>query len=182
MANSSDITTGTILALDGEHFRVLDAAADGPGSVVATLRSLASGALCSRRFRAGERVETASVERRDLQYLYAAGGLHHFMDVASYEQTAVEAHVVADALPFLRETDTLCMELLGGRPVGVLLPDVVELEVAGTGPGADDEIASGVFKDAVLETGATVRVPLFVVTGDRIRVDTRTARFVERVP
>ena len=87
-----------------------------------------------------------------------------------------------DALPYLREADTLCMELLGGRPVGVLLPDVVELEVAGTGPGADDEIASGVFKDAVLETGATVRVPLFVVTGDRIRVDTRTARFVERVP
>lgn len=186
MSNVTDISRGAILALEGEHWRVLDVASaahvEARIPVEIALRCLRTGATSVRRFRGTESVEIVSVETRELQYLYAEDGLHHFMDTRSFEQAAVEHHLVDDALPFVRENDTLRMELVAGRPVGIVLPDRVELEVAVTGPGTPEVPVSNVSKDATLETGLTIRVPLFVEMGDRVRVDTRTGQFVERVP
>jgi elongation factor P len=182
LTDAPNIARGDFLVLDGTPWKVLDAVQDASGPVHATLRCVATGVEAVRHFRHDARLERAGVETREAQYLYAEDRLHHFMDTQSYEQCVLDAALLADALPFVRENDTVRLELLDGRPVGVALPPSVELEVSVTAPGARDELAASVYKDATLETGMTIRVPLFVEMGERVRVDTRTGRFLERVP
>lgn len=191
MPHAAEIEPGNIVVVAGETWKVLDVRRPSSGArdgrVRATLRNLRTGATDGRRFRATDHVRLAAVEERDLQYLYAEGGLHHFMDVRSFEQAAVDADLLGDALRFVRLSDTVRMQVLDGRPVGVVLPGTVDLTVTETLPAADDEsgdedAGADVFKDATLETGLTIRVPLFVEMDERVRVDTRTGRFVERVP
>lgn len=185
MPSATDIKRGKILILDGDLWKVLEAAHITPGNwrgyVQATIRNLRSGSKDNRRFRSTEKVEFAFIETRELQYLYKDGNLHYFMDTESYEQAPVEEELLGDALNYLRESDTVSMEMHDGRPVGVVLPNSVELEVTETGPGTRGDTVSNVFKDATLETGLVIKVPLYVDQGERVRVDTRTGAFMERV-
>ncbi len=185
MPNATDIKRGKILILDGDLWKVLEAQHITPGNwrgyVQATLRNLRSGSKDNRRFRSTDKVEFAFIETRELQYLYGDGNLHHFMDTESYEQCAIDAELLGDALSYLKESDACAVEMHDGNPVGVVLPNTVELVVQETGPGTRGDTVSNVFKDATLETGLVIKVPLFVETGERVRVDTRTASFVERV-
>jgi elongation factor P len=184
LTNASEIQPGNIVVRDGDLWKVLDAHRASPGAgaaaVHAVLRCVRTGVQEERRFRAADRLELATVETRELQYLYAQGELHHFMDTRTFEQSVVDGALLGEALPFLRENDVLRVESVHGRLVGVVLPETIELEVTATGPGAGEDI-SNVFKDAMLETGLTIRVPLSVEMGERVRVDTRTGQFVDRV-
>jgi len=185
LPNATDIKRGKILVIDGELWKVLDAQHITPGNwrgyVQATMRSLRSGSKDNRRFRSTDKVEFAFIETRELQYLYKDGNLHHFMDTESYEQSAIDEELLGDALSYMKESDTVNVEMHDGQPVGVVLPNTVELVVTETGPGTRGDTVSNVFKDATVETGLVIKVPLFVETGELVRVDTRTGAFVERV-
>ena len=185
MPTATDIKRGKILVLDGDLWKVLDAMHITPGNwrgyVQATIRNLRSGSKDNRRFRSTDKIDFAFIETRELQYLYKDGNLHHFMDTETYEQSAIDEELLGDALSYLREGDTMAVEMYEGTPVGVVLPNQVELVVAETGPGTRGDTVSNVFKDATLETGLLIKVPLFVESGERIKVDTGAGTFVERV-
>jgi elongation factor P len=188
LPEASQIESGKILVIDGELWKVLGVRRLGTAgdsaraaSLRTTLRSLTTRALKERSFRATDRVAFALVGTRELQYLYAEGPLHHFMDTVTYEQCALDAELLGDSLQFIQEGDTVSVEMLDERPVGVVLPPVVPLVVTATGPGTPGDTVPNVFKDATLETGLRIRVPLSVEMGETVRVDTRTGQFVERV-
>jgi elongation factor P len=144
------------------------------------LKSLDSGAVVDRTFRAGEKFPRVRTETKDMQYLYDAGDEVVFMDQDTYEQTSLPRQTVEDALEFLLPSSSVQMMLVNGSPSGVQLPSSVELAVSETEPGVKGDTVSNVTKPATLETGAVVQVPLFVNTGDRIKVDPREKRYISR--
>ena len=145
------------------------------------LRRASDGAVIDRTFRAGEKFRAVRTEARKMQFLYADGTDAHFMDAESFEQLAVPETSLADALRWTKPNDTVDVLFIDERPSDVQLPASVELEVTQTDPGLRGDTASGGgTKPATLETGAVVQVPLFVNVGDRIKVDTREARYISR--
>ena len=144
------------------------------------LKSLDSGAVVDRTFRAGEKFPRVHTEVKNMQYLYESGDEVVFMDQETYEQTALPRQSIADALAFMEPSSSVQMLTVDGQPAGVQLPASVELTVAETEPGVRGDTVSNVTKPAKLETGATVQVPLFVNTGDRIKVDPREGRYISR--
>ncbi len=185
MANATDLKRGMIIVQDDQLWKVLSAVHSTPGNkrglVQASLRNLKSGAKHDIKFRSTEKIESAFIETREFQYLYSDGGLHHFMDTETYEQNALDDELMGPAMQYMIEGATVKMQLHKGTAVGVELPNSVALEVTETGPGTRGDTVSNVFKDATLETGLVVKVPLFVEMGQQVRVDTRTGEFVERV-
>ncbi len=185
MPTATDIKKGKILVHEGELWRCLDFIHKTPGNlrgfVQATLRNLKSGAKVTHRFRSTDKIDFAFIETREYQFLYRDGDLFHFMDVETYEQSPLEAELLGDAPKYMRDGDNVLMEEYDGTPVGVTLPNHVELQVTETGPGTRGDTVSNVFKDATIETGITIKVPLFIESGEMVRVDTRTGEFVERV-
>ena len=172
------------IELDGQTWRIVEFQHVKPGKggafVRTKLKSLDSGSVVDRTFRAGEKFERVFTENKNMQYLYDAGDDVVFMDEETYEQITMPRASVEDALPFLQPSSSVQVLFVNERPTGVDLPSSVVLEVTETEPGVKGDTVSNVTKPATLETGAVVQVPLFVNPGDRLKVDTRTAEYITR--
>jgi elongation factor P len=182
--NTNQFKNGMHIELDSGVWRIVEFQHVKPGKggafVRTKLKSLGSGSVVDRTFRAGEKFPRVRTETKDMQYLYDAGDEVVFMDQDTYEQTSLPRQTVEDALEFLLPSSSVQMMLVNGSPSGVQLPASVELAVSETEPGVKGDTVSNVTKPATLETGAVVQVPLFVNTGDRIKVDPREKRYISR--
>jgi elongation factor P len=182
--STNDLKRGMTLDLDGTLFQVLEFQHHKPGkggAVVRTkLRNVKTGAVLEKTFNADEKVGMARVERSEMQYLYREGGDLVFMDSTTYEQHHVPAEAVGDPVNYLVEGMTAVVAMHGSQVLGVEIPASVVLKVTQSDPGVKGNTASGATKPAVLETGLTVQVPLFVEQGDSIKVDTRTGDYLTR--
>ncbi|HEO8418693.1 elongation factor P [Niallia sp. FSL W8-0635] len=184
MISVNDFKTGLTIEVDGGIWRVLDFQHVKPGKGAAFVRSklknLRTGAVQEKTFRAGEKVAKAQIDNRKMQYLYANGDQHVFMDVESYDQIELSASVIEYELKFLKENMEVHIMMYQSETLGVELPNTVVLEVAETEPGIKGDTASGGTKPAVMETGLTVQVPFFVNQGDRLIINTTEASYVSR--
>jgi elongation factor P len=152
------------------------------GAIIRTkMKSLRTGSVLEDTFRSGEKFETPQLDEREMQYLYAEGDMHFFMDTESYEQIPFTEAQLGDVKKFLKENMTVKVLNYRGKPLTVELPTFVELAVARTDPGYKGDTASGGSKPATLETGAVVKVPFHINEGDMIKIDTRTSEYIERV-
>jgi len=160
-----------------EHIKLARA-----GAVIkAKLRNIRDGSIFEQSFRSGDKYKVVRIEKVPAQYQYSDGDIYHFMDTATYDQVALNGPMLADALPFMKEGQQVNLLKYEDGVIGVELPITVELAVAQTDPGLRGDTVSGATKPAKLETGATLNVPLFVNTGDVLKVDTRTGNYIERV-
>jgi elongation factor P len=182
--STADFKNGMTLDLDDGLFTLVEFQHVKPGKggafVRTTLKNVRSGAVVDRTFRAGEKMERAIVDKREMQLLYRDGADYVFMDNSTYDQLNVSADTLGDTADFLVDTATALMLMYGDEIVGVELPASVELAVAETEPGVQGDRVSGAKKPATLETGKVVQVPLFIEPGERVRVDTRTGEFISR--
>ncbi|MGF1613738.1 MAG: elongation factor P [Gammaproteobacteria bacterium] len=182
--NTSEFKSGLKVLIDGEPFSILENEFVKPGKGQAfnrvKLRNLKTGRVIERTYKSGESVESADVHETDLQYLYSDGDSWHFMDAGSYEQFTADASVVGEAAKWLKEQDLCMVTFWNGELLTVAPPNFVVLMVSKTEPGVRGDTASGATKPATLETGAVVKVPLFVDQGELIKVDTRTGEYVAR--
>jgi len=185
MVSTNDLKNGMVLNLDGQLWSVLWFQHHKPGKGGAVVRSklknVGSGAVVERTFRAGENVDQAIVDKREMSYLYHDGAHYVFMDSQTYDQLSVEEDEVGENKNWLTEGQIAILSMYEGRPIAVELPASVELQVSHTDPGVKGDRVSGAMKPATLSTGVTVQVPLFVETGEAIRVDTRTGEYITRV-
>jgi elongation factor P len=183
--STNDLKNGMALNLPEGLMTVIEFQHVKPGKggafVRTKLRNYRTGAVLERTYRADEKLTLAIIDKKEMQYLYKDADGYTFMDNESYEQIGVEAAALGDATKYLKEGDTVILPTYQGQVVGVELPASVELEVAQTDPGVQGDRVSGAKKPATLETGAVVQVPLFVETGDRVKVDTRTGEYLTRV-
>jgi elongation factor P len=181
---TNDIKNGMTLELDDGLFQIVDFQHVKPGKghafVRTTLKNVRSGAVLDRTFRAGEKVERAIVDKREMQFLYRDGEDYVFMDNTSYDQINVAPTTLAGATSYLVEGGTAVLQMYGDEVVGTDLPASIELDIAETEPGVQGDRVSGARKPATLVTGLVVQVPLFVNPGDRIKVDTRTGEYQTR--
>ena len=184
MATTNDLKNGMTLNLDGQLWGVVDFQHVKPGKggafVRTKLKNVLSGKVVDRTFNAGVKVDVASVDRREMQYLYREGDEFVFMDVQDYDQPRIPAATVGDAADYLLEEQTVTVAFNDGLPLYVELPASVELTVSQTDPGVQGDRSTGGTKPATLETGAQVQVPLFITTGEKIKVDTRTGDYLSR--
>jgi elongation factor P len=182
--STNDLKRGMTLDLDGTLFQVIEFQHVKPGKggafVRTKLRNVKTGAVLDRTFNAGVNVGLAIVDRRDMQYLYRDGDDFVFMDSETYDQHHVPSSVVGDMANYLTESMTATVAVHEGNALGVELPASVVLRVAQTDPGVRGDRVSGALKPATLETGLVVQVPLFVETGDLLKVDTRTGQYLTR--
>jgi elongation factor P len=182
--NTNQFKNGMHIELEGSYWRIVEFQHVKPGKggafVRTKLKGLDTGAVVDKTFRAGEKFPRVRTETKDMQYLYDAGEEVVFMDQDTYEQTALPRATVEDALEFMLPSSSVQMLLVNGAPTGVQLPASVELGVSETEPGVKGDTVSNVTKPATLETGAVVQVPLFVNTGDRVKVDPREKRYISR--
>ena len=182
--STNQFRNGMHIGLDGGVWRIIQFQHVKPGKggafVRSKLRSLDSGAVVDKTFRAGEKFPRVHTEVKDVQYLYDEGDDVVFMDTDTYEQFSLSRASVEDALPYLEPSSSVQILWIDGRPAGVQMPSAVELAVAETDPGVRGDTVSNVTKSAKLETGAVVQVPLFVNAGDRIKVDPREGRYISR--
>jgi elongation factor P len=182
--STSQFRNGMHIQVDGTVFRITEFQHVKPGKggafIRTKLKNLDSGAVVDKTFRSGEKVPRVHTETKNVQYLYDAGDEVVFMDEQTFDQITLPRASVADALDFLLESSSVQMLTVDGRPAGIQLPSSVELVVSETEPGVRGDTVSNVTKAATLETGATVQVPLFVNTGDRIKVDPREGRYISR--
>ena len=180
----NQLRNGLKLLLDGDPHTVLDTAFVKPGKgqafVRLKVRNLLTGRVTERTYKASESVEGADVVDSTMQYLYRDGDGCHFMNPETYDQITADEAAMADAKPWLREQDQCTVTLWNGRPIQVVPPNFVELEITATDPGVRGDTSSGGTKPATLQTGAVVKVPLFIQQGERIRVDTRIGEYVSR--
>ena len=184
MATTNDFKTGMTLDLDGVLWNVVDFQHVKPGKggafVRTRLKSVLTGKVVDRTFNAGVKVDVASVDRREMQYLYREGDDFVFMDTQDYDQPRIPADTVGDAASYLLEEQMVTVAFNDGVPLYVEMPAAVELTVSQTDPGLQGDRSTGGTKPATLETGALIQVPLFITTGEKIRVDTRTGAYLGR--
>ena len=185
MVSASDFKNGLTVEIDGDIFQVIDFQHVKPGKgaafVRSKLKSVTGGGILERSFRPNDRMQRAHIDRKDMQYLYSDGELYHFMDTENYEQTAISAEVVGDALKFVKENENVKIMMHDATVLGIEPPLVVELLITETEPGFKGDTATGATKPATLETGAVVQVPLFISNGEIVKVDTRTGEYTGRV-
>jgi elongation factor P len=183
--STNDLKNGMTLDLEGGLFQVVEFQHVKPGKggafVRTKLRNVRLGTTVERTFRADEKVEQAVIDKREMQYLYAEGDEMIFMDTTTYDQLQVPPKSLGDAAGFLLEGNTAILQMYKDEIVGVDLPAAVEVEVTYTEPGLQGDRSSAGRKPATIQTGLTVQVPLFVNTGDRIKVDTRSGEYITRV-
>jgi elongation factor P len=181
---TNQFRNGMHIELDGQTWRIVEFQHVKPGKggafVRTRLKSLDSGAVVDRTFRAGEKMPRVHTETKSMQYLYDSGEEVVFMDTKNYEQISLPHRELEQELPFMQPASSVMLLLVDGKPAGVDLPASVELSVVQTEPGVKGDTVSNVTKPATLETGAVVQVPLFVNVGDRIKVDTRERRYISR--
>lgn len=185
MISASEFKNGVTVEVDGEIYQIIDFQHVKPGKGAAFVRTklkgIINGGVVERTFRPTEKMPRAHIDRKDMQYLYSDGELFHFMDTESYEQTAVNADEIGDALRFVKENEMVKILSHNGNIFGIEPPMHVELEITDTEPGFKGDTATGVTKPATVETGAQVQVPLFISSGEVIKVDTRTGEYLGRV-
>jgi elongation factor P len=183
--STNDFRTGVTIEIDGQPWVVVEFQHVKPGKgsafVRAKIKNVITGSVLERTFNAGEKLPRAHIERREAQYLYGMGDELTFMDVTTYEQVTLSREVVGQGVLYLKENTNVYIMSYEGRVIGVEIPNFVELEVVETEPGFKGDTATGGTKQAKLETGAVVKVPLFVNVGDVLKIDTRTGEYIERV-
>ena len=185
MVTAGDFRKGMTVEIDGQVWMVVDFLHVKPGKGAAfvrtKLKNVMTGSVLERTFNPSDKFPRAMIERKTMDYLYSDGGLYYFMDLETYEQLPLNEALVADALPFIKENMQVTIQFYNGAAFSVEAPNFVELEVTETDPNFKGDTATGGNKPAILETGARIMVPMFVNVGDRIRVDTRTQEYMERV-
>ncbi|MGN0307874.1 MAG: elongation factor P [Lachnospiraceae bacterium] len=185
MISAGDFRNGITIELDNNIFQIIEFQHVKPGKGAAfvrtKLKNIKSGGVVEKTFRPTEKCPQARIDRKDMQYLYSDGDLYHFMDQETFEQIALNEESIGDALKFVKENDICKVCSHNGSVFAIEPPLFVELEVTETEPGFKGDTATGATKPAVVETGATVYVPLFVELGDKIKIDTRTGEYLSRV-
>ena len=185
MATTNDIKNGTVLKIDGNLWSVIEFQHVKPGKggafVRTKLRNVTSGKVVDKTFNAGAKVETATVDRSDYQYLYQDGDSYVFMDTKTYDQINVPEVVVGNAANFMLESQVATIAMHEGSPLYIELPASVVLEITYTEPGLQGDRSTGGNKPATLETGYEIQVPLFLEQGTKVKVDTRTGEYLGRV-
>ncbi len=185
MISAGDFRNGVTLEIDGNVVQILEFQHVKPGKGAAfvrtKLKNVINGGVIEKTFRPTEKFPQARIDRVDMQYLYSDGDLFHFMNVENYDQIALNEEAIGDALKFVKENEMVKVCSYNGNVFAVEPPLFVELEITDTEPGFKGDTATGATKPAVVETGATVYVPLFVNQGDKIKIDTRTGEYLSRV-
>ena len=185
MIDTSNFRNGLSIELDGRIFQIVEFQHVKPGKggafVRTTLKNVLTGKVVDKTFNAGTKVDTATVDRRDMTFLYRDGTDFVFMDGDTYDQIPIPETTVGDAANYLLENQTAMVATHDGVPLYIELPTSVELIVAHTDPGLQGDRSTGGTKPATLETGAEIQVPLFVTTGEKVKVDTRDGRYLGRI-
>lgn len=184
MISAGDFRNGVTFDMDGNVFQIIEFQHVKPGKGAAfvrtKIRNVISGSVVERTFSPSDKYPTAFVERKDMEYLYNDGGLYYFMDKETYENVPISENILGDAFRFIKENMDVKVLSYKGSVFGVEPPFFVELKVTQTDPGFKGDTATNVTKPATLETGAEIKVPLFIDEGDMIRIDTRTGEYMER--
>lgn len=185
MATTNDLKNGMVLNIEGQLWSIVEfqhvKPGKGPAFVRTKMKNVESGKVVDKTFNAGTKVETANVDKRTMQYLYNDGTSYVFMDVSTFDQTEVSPEALGDGVGFLLENQEAVVATNEGRVLYVELPASVEILVEHTDPGLQGDRSSGGTKPATLETGKEIQVPLFIVSGEKIKVDTRDASYLGRV-
>ena len=183
--STNNLKNGMAISYDGKTWVIVEFQHVKPGKggafVRTKLKEIKSGRVVDITFRGGEKLEDVRLESKNVQYLYNDGDTYHFMDTDSYEQFELQKDFIGDNAKWLKENDMATIQIAGGEMIGVEPPMFVELEIVETDPGFKGDTVQGGTKPATLETGAVVQVPLFLNSGEKIRVDTRDGRYVTRV-
>lgn len=184
MVSTNEFKTGLTVNIDNDPWQVVDFQHVKPGKgaafVRAKMRNLATGAVVERTFNAGERLQNATIDRRQMQYLYEGDGNYVFMDNETYEQSELTKEQLGNSINFLKENMDVKVISFEGRILGVELPNTVELVVVKTDPGIRGDTATGGSKPATMDTGYVVKVPLFINEGDHLLIDTRSGDYIQR--
>ena len=184
MISAGEFRNGITFEMDGTVYQIIEFQHVKPGKGAAFVRTkiknVITGATIERSFNPSDKLPKAHIERKDMQYSYNDDNLYYFMDMETFELIPISEETVGDSLKFVKENDICKILSFKGNVFGIEPPIFVELEVIDTEPGFKGDTATGASKPAVVETGATVKVPLFVNKGDRIRIDTRTQEYMER--
>ena len=185
MISAGDFRNGVTLEIEGNVYQILEFQHVKPGKGAAfvrtKLKNIINGGVVEKTFRPTEKFPAARIDRVDMRYLYSDGDLFHFMNVETYDQIALNAEDIGDALKFVKENENVKLSSYQGSVFAVEAPLFVELEITDTEPGFKGDTATGATKPATVETGAVVYVPLFVETGNRIKIDTRSGEYLSRV-
>ncbi|MCR5790011.1 MAG: elongation factor P [Lachnospiraceae bacterium] len=185
MISAGDFRNGLTVEMEGAVYQILEFQHVKPGKGAAfvrtKLKNIINGGVVEKTFRPTEKFPQARIDRNDMQYLYSDGDLYNFMNVETYDQVALDKATIGDALKFVKENDMVKICSFNGNVFAVEPPMFVELEVTETEPGFKGDTATGANKPAIVETGASVNVPLFVEIGDKIKIDTRTGDYLSRV-
>lgn len=185
MISAGDFRNGVTLEIEGQIFQIIEFQHVKPGKGAAfvrtKLKNIINGGVVEKTFRPTEKFPTARIDRVEMQYLYNDGDLYYFMNTENYDQIALNNETIGDALKFVKENEMVKVCSHNGNVFAVEAPLFVELEVTETEPGFKGDTATGATKPATVETGAVVYVPLFVETGDKLKIDTRTGEYLSRV-
>ncbi|MDD6224547.1 MAG: elongation factor P [bacterium] len=184
MFNTNDLKTGMTIQMDGNIFTVLETGHVKPGKgaafVTAKLKNLRTGSIIEERFNAGTKVEAARIEKRDMQYLYEMNDIYYFMNMETYDQIELNVSSLGDDAKFLKENLIVSITSYEGEVIGISLPDKIEYQVTHSEPAVKGNTSSGAMKDATLENGMTIKVPLFIEEGETILVTTKDGKYASR--
>ena len=185
MISAGDFRNGVTIEVEGVVYQIIEFQHVKPGKGAAFVRTklkdVINGGVVEKTFRPVDKYPQARIDRKDMQYLYADGDMYNFMDTDNYDQVALSADTVGDALKFVKENEICKVCSYNGKVFSVEPPLFVELEITDTEPGFKGDTATGATKPAIVETGAKVNVPLFVEMGEKIKIDTRTGEYLSRV-
>jgi elongation factor P len=185
MIKATDIRRGMVITMDGTNYVVVDFAHHTPGNLRAMvqtkLRNMSSGAIIDKRLRSVDQVEVPFVESREFEYLYSAGDEHVFMDTTTYDQLSFDQDILGTAMDYLLPNTKVMVKYIDEKPISIEIPATIDLIVTETPPALKGATVTNQYKEAVLETGLKVQVPPFIDSGEKIRIDTRTGEYVERV-
>lgn len=184
MINTNDLKVGMTIQMDGNLFSVLETGHVKPGKgaafVTAKLKNLRSGSIIEERFNAGTKVEAARIEKKDMQYLYEMGGIYYFMNMQTYDQLELNKDQLGEDFKFLKENLMVNITFFEGEVLGIQLPDKIEYKITHSEPAVKGNTSTGAMKDATLENGLVVKVPLFIEEGENILVTTKDGKYSSR--
>ncbi|MFO7932342.1 MAG: elongation factor P [Thermodesulfobacteriota bacterium] len=185
MYESGDLRKGLKIEIDGDPYEIVDFEFVKPGKGQALykckLKNMITGAQFDKTYRSGEKINKADLEEQAMEYLYTDGNDYYFMNTSNYDQESMSAKQLGESVKYLKENTVCSLLLFQGRPIGISLPNFIDLRVTSTDPWVKGDTATGGYKPAEVETGLVVQVPPFVEEGQKIRIDTRTGQYVERV-
>lgn len=185
MLNVNDLRNGTVFSEDNQIFQVINfehiKMGRGSGNVKVKVKNLRTGSIVEKSFITGARVDEANVEKKRAQYLYNDGENYNFMDPVSFEQFPISAAILSETAKYLKEGLEVVLVVTGDEALGIELPNSIVYEIAETGPEEKGNTVSNVYKEATLDNGLMVKVPMFMKVGEKVKVDTRTGQYIERV-